>query len=211
MKSRFVLIPLLVGICWHASSAQAPSAQQVLDQVRSRFEETGVFSARFQQTIDDSFGDSQVRVLSGSIVAGRAGYRVEMPDQVVVTDEVTTWVYIVADRQVIINTYVEDDGSFSPNQFIGEGAEEFAATFSDKTAPDRYVVELTPKSPESYIGTATLWVRKSDFVVTQIDVVDVNGASIRFQMSDIDFHPSVSKETFHFVIPDGAEVIDLRS
>jgi len=211
MKSRFVLIPLLLCCALHVSNAQSPSAQQVLDNVRARFDETGVFSARFQQTIDDSFGDSQVRVLSGTIVAGREGYRVEMPDQVVVTDEVTTWVYIVADRQVIVNTYVEDDGSFSPNQFIGEGAEEFVAAFSDESASDRFVLKLTPKSPESYIGTATLWVRKADFVVTQIDVVDVNGASIRFQMSDIDFHPPVSEETFHFVIPDGVEVIDLRS
>jgi outer membrane lipoprotein-sorting protein len=194
------------------AQAQSPTAADVVDRLKARFDETGVFSARFQQTIDDSFGGTgQATILAGNIVAGRAGYRVEMEDQTVVTDEVTTWVYLVADKQVIINDYVEDDGSFSPNQFIGEHAEKFASKFADESDPTHYVVQLTPESPESYIATATLWVRKTDYVVTRIDVVDVNGASIQFEMSDIDFHPTVTDDTFRFKIPEGLEVIDLRS
>ncbi len=197
---------------WFAASAQSPSAENVVDNLRARFEETGVFSAHFEQTIEDSFeGSGQATLLSGTIIAGRAGYRVEMSDQTVVTDETTTWVYLKNDKQVIINDYIEDDGSFSPGQFIGERAEEFNAAFADQSDPERFVVQLTPDSPDSYIDTATLWVRKKDYVVTRIDVVDVNGASIRFDMSNVNFHPKVSDDTFRFAIPDGVEIIDLRS
>ncbi|HLE55548.1 MAG TPA: outer membrane lipoprotein carrier protein LolA, partial [Rhodothermia bacterium] len=197
---------------WIPVLAQSPTAQQVVDNVKARFDETGVFSARFNQTIDNSFGDSgQSTVLSGTIVAGRTGYRVEMRDQTVVTDEKTTWVYLIDDQQVIINDYLPDEGSFSPNQFIGENAEKFTAEFAGESDPARFVVRLSPASPESYISTATLWVRKSDYVVTRIDVVDVNGATIRFEMSDVDFHPQVDEDTFRFRIAEGIEVIDLRS
>ena len=201
-----------VAVLWTSVLAQSPTAQQVVDNVKARFNETGVFSAHFEQTIDNSFGDyGQSTVLSGTIIAGRSGYRVDMRDQTVVTDEKTTWVYLIDDQQVIINDYLPDEGSFSPNQFIGENEEKFEAEFAGEADPTRFVVRLSPASPESYIATATLWVRKSDYVVTRIDVVDVNGAKIRFEMSDVDFHPQVNEDTFQFSIPEGVEIIDLRA
>lgn len=206
-----IILALLVGTSVTVN-AQSPDAQSVVDRLKARFDETGVFSARFQQTIDDSFGGSSpATVLSGTIIAGRDGYRVEMRNQVVVTDEKTTWVYLMDDQQVIINHYVEEEGSFSPNQFIGESAEQFTASFASATDPVHYVVQLRPRSPDSYIDTATLRVRKSDYVATRIDVVDVNGAAIQFEMSEVNFHPQVSEDTFRFSVPDGVEVIDLRS
>jgi len=202
----------MAAMLWTPVQSQSPTAQQVVDGVKARFDETGVFSARFDQTIDNSFDESgQPTVLSGTIIAGRSGYRVEMRDQTVVTDEKTTWVYLIEDQQVIINDYLADEGSFSPSQFIGENAEKFTAEFAGESDPARFVVRLSPASPESYISTATLWVRKSDYVVTRIDVVDVNGATIRFEMSDVDFHPQVDEDTFRFRIAEGIEVIDLRS
>lgn len=193
------------------ADGQSPTAQQVVDNLKSRFDQTGAFSASFRQTIEDSFGGGQPTILTGTIIAGNHGYRVEMPDQTVVTDETTTWVYLLEEQQVIINDYVEDDGSFSPNRFIGEGADEFSTAFAEESDPTRFVVRLTPQTLDSYIETATLWVRKSDYVVTRIDVVDVNGATIRFEMSELNFRPSVTDDTFRFVIPDGVEIIDLRS
>lgn len=219
-RSTFILSRLSIiftslvvfGASWSPLNAQSPSAEEVFHNLRAKFEETGVFSAHFEQTIEDSFeGSGQAQLLRGTIIAGRAGYRVEMADQTVVTDETTTWVYLKDERQVIINDYVEDDGSFSPNQFIGENAEEFSAEFENQSDPEHYVLRLTPKSADSYIDRATLWVRKRDYVVTRIDVVDVNGASIHFEMSNVDFHPDVSDDTFRMKIPEGVEVIDLRS
>ncbi|HUF07742.1 MAG TPA: outer membrane lipoprotein carrier protein LolA [Rhodothermales bacterium] len=216
-ESRRTLCSFIFGIAgaavlWTSVLAQSPTAQQVVDNVKARFSETGVFSARFEQTIDNSFDESGQRtVLSGTIIAGRSGYRVEMADQIVVTDEKTTWVYLIDDQQVIINDYLSEEGSFSPNQFIGDKAEEFEAEFADEADATRFVVLLSPASPESYIATATLWVRKSDYVVTRIDVVDVNGARIRFEMSDVDFHPQVNEDTFQFSVPEGVEIIDLRA
>jgi len=205
------VIPFLLLGSWLPLSAQSPSAQEVVDNLRARFEETGVFSAHFEQTIEDSFEGSARTLLTGTIIAGRGGYRVEMADQTVVTDETTTWVYLKDEKQVIINDYVEDDGSFSPNQFIGENAEQFSVAFADRSDPNRYVVRLTPKSPDSYIDAATLWVRKNDYVVTRIDVVDVNGASIHFEMSEVNFRPKVSDDTFRLAVPEGVEIIDLRT
>ena len=217
LQSRQTWRRVIAGMAMAATlcvpvQAQSPTAQQVVDNLRARFDETGVFSARFEQRIDNSFDESgQPTMLSGTIIAGRSGYRVEMRDQTVVTDETTTWVYLIDDQQVIINDYLSDEGSFSPNQFIGENAEKFRAEFAGESDPARFVVRLTPESPDSYIDAATLWVRKSDYVVTRIDVVDVNGATIRFEMSDVNFHPRVTEDTFRFSIPEGVEIIDLRS
>jgi outer membrane lipoprotein carrier protein len=211
IHNRDILAAILLA-CMFTSAVRAQSASEVVDRLKARFDETGVFSASFRQTVDDSFGNSgRATTLSGSILVGTHGYRVEMPDQIVVTDEITTWVYLIRDQQVIINDYVEDDGSFSPSQFIGDGADRYDARFADVSSADHYVVVLTPQSPDSYIETATLWVRKGDYIVARIDVVDVNGASIQFEMSNVNFRPEVPDNAFQFDIPEGIEVIDLRS
>jgi outer membrane lipoprotein carrier protein len=200
----FVLLPL-------ASSAQAQDlgADDVMSHLRQKFESAGMFSSHFRQTLDADFAESTSTV-EGTIVASGYKYRIETEDQTIVTDGKTTWVYVIEDEQVIVNDFVDDDGSFTPGHFLDARADRYDASFAEEQSLGQYVVVLRAKSPDTYLESATLWINNSDFTVSRINVVDVNGAFIGFEMSEIEFQDDEDEATFTFAPADGVEVVDLR-
>ena len=184
-------------------------ANAVMTRLRNKFDEVGAFSAHFRQTLDADYAESSSTV-EGTIVMHGEKYRIETGGQTIVTDGMTTWVYIAEDQQVIINEYVEDEGSFTPGHFLNERTERYNVSFSDVKSPESHVVLLEAKSADTYLESAVLWINRTEYTVSRIDVVDVNGASIRFEMSNIDLSPDADESTFTYEPPEGVEVVDLR-
>lgn len=191
------------------TGAQDMDAEDVMRSLRQQFETSAGYSARFRQTLDAQFASS-TSVVFGTIILSGDKYRIETDDQTIVTDGETTWVHLIEDEQVIVNDYVDDEESFTPAHFLDERAERYDVSFAEEQTPDEYVVRLTAKSPDTYIESATLWIYKVDLTVSRIDVVDVNEAFIRFEMSDVTLLSEVEDSVFTFVPRDELEVIDLR-
>jgi len=53
--------------------------------------------------------------------------------------------------------------------------------------------------------------RDSDDVVTFIEVVDANGTTMEFTLTNIVLNPLVEESTFQYTPPAGVEIVDLRS
>jgi len=214
MRFRIVLAAfaltafVLVWPGWSVG-AQDLDAGAVMTRLHAKFDEAGAFSAHFRQTLDADYANSS-STIEGTIVLSGDKYRIETGGQTIVTDGVTTWVYIAEDQQVIINDFAEDEGSFSPGHFLNERPDQFDASFADERSPRHYVVLLETRSADTYLESATLWIDRNDYTVSRIDVVDVNGASIRFEMSDIDLSAVADESTFTFEPAEGVEVVDLR-
>lgn len=187
-----------------------PRARQVMLNLRENFDESGGFSGRFRQRLDADYAEAP-NTVSGTIILSGDRYRIETGDQTIVTDGMTTWVYVSADQQVIIDHAVEDDeGSFTPGYFLDERADRYAVSFADEQEPGKYVIVLKAKSPDTYLEQATLWISRDDLTISRIDVVDVNGAEIQFEMSDIVLSPAIGDSTFTFYPGEDIEVVDLR-
>lgn len=206
---RFIVGTLMVLFAAGSVPAQDLGAEDVMRRLRQKFEDAGAWQARFRQALDAEFAGA-TSVIEGSIVLSDSMYRIETVDQTVVTDGDTTWVYLVDENQVIINDYVEDDESFTPAHFLDERAERYDVAFAEEQEPGYHVVELRATSPDTYIESATLWIDNDTYTVSQINVVDVNGDSIRFEMSDLTLLTAVPDSTFTFVPDEGVEIIDLR-
>ncbi|MEX0599474.1 MAG: outer-membrane lipoprotein carrier protein LolA, partial [Rhodothermales bacterium] len=58
---------------------------------------------------------------------------------------------------------------------------------------------------------ATLSMRTRDHNITRLQVVDVNGTTMDFNLTNIELNPALDSTVFQFTPPNGAEVIDLRS
>ena len=199
---------ILVWPTW-ALEAQEPDADAVMTRLRAKFEEVGAFSARFRQTLDADYANSS-STIEGTILLSADKYRIETGGQTIVTDGKTTWVYVVEDQQVSVSDFVEDEGSFTPGHFLNERTERYNVSFSDTSSVEDHVVFLQAKSADTYLESATLWINQSYYTVSRIDVVDVNGASIRFEMSEIDLTVDPDDSAFTFEPAEGVEVVDLR-
>jgi len=180
-----------------------------MKRLKDKFEEVEAFSATFRQALDTEFSASE-SIVEGTIILSKEKYRIETNGQTVVTDGETVWVYVLADQQVIVSDFFEDEGSFSPGHFLDERADRYDASLADEKSADSHVVLLSARSPDTYIESAKLWIDKEESTISRIDVIDVNGASIRFEMSNIDLAPDIDDNTFKFHPPEGVDVVDLR-
>ncbi len=195
------------------SPAGAQDAEDVFDRLKEKYESIGTLRAEFSQTMSSSYMDEEA-TSTGTLVASGEKYRVETEGQILVTDGTVTWVYMPSQNQVLINDYAEDDQTFSISEFLFDYDERFDVSSVTTTSIDgerHYVLSLEPKSREAFFTEAVLSLRARDDIITRLQVVDVNGTTMIFNLTNIELNPALKVDEFSFTPPDGAEIIDLRS
>lgn len=216
MTARPLLLVLLLiasVLCIGQRPAHAQDAQTVFDRLQQKYEALSSLQAEFTQTMSSAFSD-QAATSSGTLTLSGDKYRVETTNQTLVTDGTTTYVYLPAEKQVLINTASTDETSFSPSEFLLNYDERFDVSGVTETQVDgraHYKLTLSPKRDDSFFQEATLWMRDSDAVITRLEVLDVNETRMTFELKNIQLDPSLPGDIFTFTPPEGVEVIDLRS
>jgi outer membrane lipoprotein carrier protein len=195
------------------SSVQAQSANQVFERVRDTYKSVQSVQAEFTQTMTSDYSDETQRA-SGTVYLQGEKYRVETPNQTMVTDGKVTWVYVPADKQVLVNAYVRDETTFTLNDFFFREAGRYTATKVTTTqsgGQKHFVLTLKPKDEESFFTEVTLTLRDRDAVITRLQVADVNGTTMDFMLNNIQLNPKLAGTVFTFTPPQNVEVVDLRS
>ena len=152
--------------------------------------------------------------LSGTMTVRGDAFRIELPDQVLVTDGRTLWSYSEADNQVVVQDYASEDLGFSIGQVFTDYLSVFRATGATRATIGGVrhdVIALVPREAGSSVRDATLYVRADDAVPTRVRVHDVNGATLAFDLSNVQLNPSIAEDLFTFRYPRGVDVVDLRS
>lgn len=198
---------LLAAFVLFAGQAHAQDTEAVARGLQQRYRALDALQADFVQTIGGS-------ALSGTLTVQGDAFRIELPDQVLVSDGVTLWSYSAQDNQVVVQDYRDEDIGFSIGQLFTDYLAVFRptgvtrATF-EGTRHD--VLALVPREAGSSVQDATLYVRSADAIPTMVRVHDVNGQTLAFDLRNVRLNPTLADGTFTFRAPTGAEVIDLRS
>lgn len=211
-----LLALLLVGLFAAAGvheNVQAQTADQVYERLKARYKSIQSVRAEFTQTTTSDYDDGAATTRGVLLMQGNK-YRVETGDQTLVTDGKVTWVYVPRDRQVLVNDYVEDETTFSLNDFFFDYAERYRVTNVSTAQLDgqkHFVLTLVPKAQDTFFTEVVLSMRDRDELVTRLQVQDVNGNRMDFRLANIEVNPPIGAETFTFRPPQGVEVVDLRS
>jgi len=187
------------------ASAQDRSAD-VLARLRASYAQMDALRAEFTQEV----GGAR---LEGTLLLRGDSYRIETPDQVLVTDGRTAWAYSKDDRQVLINDAVEDVTAFSPSAFFTRYPDRFHVRVigAETLSGARHdVLRLTPREDGAPLREVTLYVRASDSLPTRVRVLDGNGTALTFDLRNVERNPRLPADAFRFTPPAGAEVVDLR-
>lgn len=208
------LLCLLVG-AFLSGPAQARQAagEQLATQLAQRYEAIDAMQTRFIQTATSGFMDQDERY-SGMLVFTDTAYRITTSNQTIVTDGTTTWVYNIAEKQVLLNDYVEDESAFSLTSFLTSFSESYQSTLVGSESLNgqlHHQLDLSPVDDFASFRSVSLWIRSSDMLVTRLVVLDLNDVTMTFELSDITVNPTLPDELFSLDIPDGVEVIDLRN
>ena len=207
---------LLLGVLLCVATALPAGAQDdglTLQALQSRYDALEGLWAAFTQVTASEFADDSTRIGGTVLLAGNQ-YRVETPTQTVVTDGATTWIYSPADSQVVVNAADAEASTLTPQAFLTTAADEYDRTSTrsvTRAGTTHDVLSLTAATSSARFEEATLWVRRSDRIVTRLRAVDRNGSMLDLRLRDIRIDPQISGDPFSFSAPENVEVVDLRS
>jgi len=196
--------------------AQSPpdveAAEALLQRVRQNYEAADGLRAAFTQQTRSPFTEDTI-TFRGTLLLQGSKYRIETPQQTLVTDGTTTWIYDPAANQVIINQYVNDETIITPDEIFRDYLEQYniAAMRASNRAPSVAAIDLTAADTSAYYTHATVHVRRPEAMLTRVQLEDQNGSTVIFRLDDVQLNPALAADAFTFTPPPEAEVVDLRS
>lgn len=189
-----------------AGQVQAQTPEAIARRLQQRYGALESLQASFVQTAGG-------QRLQGTLSVRDDAFRLDLGDQVLVTDGGTLWSYSRDDAQVVVDRYEPARVGFSPGQLFTDYLDVFRVTAATKariSGVEHDVLTLRPRQSGSSVRDATLYVRTSDAIPTRVRVHDTNGGTLAFDLRDVRRNVALPASTFRFDAPRGTEVVDLR-
>jgi outer membrane lipoprotein-sorting protein len=193
---------ILFFVCLFTVMVFAQDADQLLKNVKERFEGIKDFSAEIRQE-----GSNQV--FNGKLYYKQTDkFRLELKDMIIVSDGSTVWNFNKKDNRLVIDE-VDNAASFpfSFEKILNEYAPK--SNLSSSIDGNLRVLSFTPKPGTNLnFSSARLWINK-DNLVKRISVN--NGSeSITLRLTEYKLNQDQPDSRFTFKAPEGSRVIDLR-
>ncbi len=193
---------------------QALSPQGAMKKLRKRYRSVKTLQAHFVEMFEWAMTGETVRREGSLVITADDRFRIDTPEQLIVSDGETVFRYNRTTSKVIIEPVGGDKQEMLPRRMMLGFADEFKATaLAELPVAGRpgFRLDMIPDDPEEVMITgATLWVSAADLVVRRLKLVDLNGNSTTYILSDVSFDLPVDSTVTTFVVPDGVELFDLR-
>jgi outer membrane lipoprotein carrier protein len=201
----------LVSIC-AGQEKSSLTAMEVVANVQATYSALTDASAEFTQTVKFKYTKNEQR-FAGTVQMKKGNrYRVESPQQTLVTDGKTVWVYSPVNKQVVVDAYKENAQTFSPEKFIFGLPKSYSAAFVGDKSGDVLVLKLAPRSgTNAFIKSLKVWIVEADWTVQRVEFVDGNGTQTIYTVRNFHKNPGLDDAQFILEPPQGVEVVDLRS
>lgn len=220
LRNRRILIgsilPLSALFCliWPARVACAGKGEDIIRRVQSKFESLSTLSAHFEVRYQ-SEGIEEVRQEEGTLfMDGQGRFRTETPGQVVVSDGQTVWMYNKQENQVIIRSArsaAED--LLTPQKLLYEYPAKYRI---EKVEEVEYagrlcdLLVMAPKEETDPTRQLQVWVDRRESITRKVWIEDLAGNVTTFEFEAFQFGLDLPPDTFQFIPPEEAEVIDIR-
>jgi chaperone LolA len=214
MRTIFLigLVSVLAGAAVTGQEKEL-TVKDVTDHIQQRYEMIDDATVQFEQVV--KFGYSNIeQTFNGTLTMKKPNrYRIESEHQTIVTNGATVWAYSIANNQVIIDKYKENQNSVAPEQFMLNLPANYYTSLlgKEKNKNDELVMlKLIPKDDRSFVKSVKIWVEERNWMVRRIVILDVNETETAYTIKDIKLNTNVKEKIFTFIPPAGAEVVDLR-
>lgn len=213
MTTRIIPILVLTTVIATPGLRADETAAEILERVRERYEKIEDAEILFSQEIIFSKTSLEQKSSGRLLLKKENMYRLELNDQTVVTDGSTVWSYSRATEQVLIDSFKVDDRFLTPEKVLTGGPDDFSATLLEREKSGKtglVVLKLAPRSDDSFITSLKLWVDEDSWLIRQVEVLEFSGKKTTYIISDLNTNIGLPADTFSFIPPEGAEVVDLR-
>ena len=192
-------------------AASAQDSQAVLDRLQAIYNAETSLKAEFSFAATSDYWDAPQRQRGSFQLSGQR-YRIETASDILVVADGVSTLYRRAENQVIITNVEGEDDILSLGAALGDIHARFEVAGLEEAALGgtlHDVLRLSPRSAYGSIGDLTLWLRRTDGVVTRIESLD-SAAHVTITFNHIELDAGIDAYAFDLVPPPDAEIIDMR-
>ena len=195
-----------------AFAGDKPTAANIVKSIQENYRQTDDAIIQFTQTVVLPLSKVS-KTIDGTVYLKKGNkYRIETGDRTLVTDGRTSWLYMPASNQVVIDNFRDDKNTISPDKFLlGVPSDYYVVLISSKFGDDdtTYTLRLTPKSDNSFIRSIKLLV-SGNWTIRSAEISDMNDTQYTYTVRSLKVNTGFPNSRFEFDPPNGAQVVDLR-
>ena len=195
-----------------------PEAKKILDKIRKKYEGYKTLEASFSLTIE--LPGQKQEVQKGTIAQeGDSKFRLDMDQQVIVSDSKTTWVYLKKNNEVQINDADPKDtenGFLTPKALLKRYQKgDYLYAVTDKTTEGGKLlthIEFKPKDKNSEYSKLRVSIDEKAGSIQNVKAFGKDGARYTFSISKLTPNKQFTADHFTFDVKKnpGIKVEDLR-
>ncbi len=189
------------------------SASDIIKKVRKKIDKVTLISAEFVQTFEWAIA-GESRENTGKIYIGRKdAFRIQTPEQVIISDGKTVWTIDNVNRQVIIDNLDNSEDALLPRQLFVRYEKDYRVSLAgiEKVQKhDCYHLILMPKNEDVYIQKLEVWINRKTWLTQKVSYLDANDNVTTYLIQNIQLLNQSQKDLFRYTEQPDFEVIDMR-
>ena len=205
---------LLLIVCINLTNAIAQDklAEDILEKLSNTTKAYTSISIEFESVFrNKSVGINEKS--SGKLELKGDNFRIEMPEQLIINNGSTHWVYLKEMNEVTIMDYdSEDEDALSPNKLFTVYNEDYKNAYVQASSVDgerMHIIDLFPKE-SSYIMKIRLTINSFKNQISILSLYDKNGGVYTYNIKSFKINLEIAPFTFDTTKYTHVEVIDLR-
>jgi outer membrane lipoprotein carrier protein len=214
MKRLFAYLFLLVCFVPFAHAQQDPKAEKILEAMTRKYQSLKVFSASFNQTLENPKNKIK-ETMQGEIFVSGNKFRLKMKDQEIINNGTTIWTFMKSENEVNISDNDPEDQQMSPSAIftLYKKGYKYALVDEIREAGQQYhIIELSPEDKNNPVFKVRLQINKKDNSLKNWTMFRDNGNRYVYTIRNFNPNPDVDANFFSFDKSKykGVKVIDLR-
>jgi chaperone LolA len=188
-------------------------ADKILRNIQKKYESWNDATISFTQQVLFAVTKSEQSFDGKLIVKKGNKYRIDLEQQLIITDGKTVWSVNKTNKQVMVDKYKDDPKSLTPEKMLTNIPKNYNAAFLNREETggvDIVVLKLLPKESRSSFRSIKMWVDEDQSVLKKIQIIDASNNTITYAITNLLINSGVKESSFSYQPPTGFEVIDLR-
>jgi outer membrane lipoprotein carrier protein len=209
---QIIVFSIVLLITLDAESQSDQNAIKILDKFSANATASPSVSMKFN-LVTVNQAEKTNDTLSGSVILSKDKYQLNLPDNIIWFNGVTSWSYLPAAKEVTINKPDKKDNSFQnrPSSIFSMYKNGYKCRLIEEKS-DSYIIDLYPEDIKSDLLRIRLSIGKQMMNLISLEYKKRDGIVTTLYVLEYDLKQKPGPESF--VYPQakykGVEVIDMR-
>lgn len=212
MKYLLSLLACFIPFTIDVFGQNDPEAVKILDRFSTIALSAPSISMKFNLTTVDQVEGTK-NTDTGAIILSKDKYRLDLPENIIWFDGVTSWNYLTAEKEVTITKPGKDDDSFQshPSAVFSIYRKDYKSRLINRTS-DAYIIDLYPEDINSDHIRIRLTIGNPSFDLKTLEYKYKNGLTVTLDVTEYNLRqkPVDSEFTFPSDRYSGIEIVDMR-